>query len=82
MPEPKRQRLSFNTQPPEGGWQVAGFKRAREAGFNTQPPEGGWHFGNGRTLFGISFNTQPPEGGWPTCSAVSTPRKTFQHTAA
>ena len=37
---------SFNTQPPEGGWQRAGheFKRLCRC-FNTQPPEGGWQNG-------------------------------------
>ena len=34
--------LSFNTQPPEGGW--AGYRVPSVARpcFNTQPPEGGW----------------------------------------
>ena len=33
---------SFNTQPPEGGWQVRLKVRRKELCFNTQPPEGGW----------------------------------------
>ena len=35
--------MSFNTQPPEGGW-IAMFviKKIPNASFNTQPPEGGW----------------------------------------
>ena len=33
---------SFNTQPPEGGWQPNHVLPARPACFNTQPPEGGW----------------------------------------
>ena len=34
--------LSFNTQPPEGGW-CDYFQRAIHCWcFNTQPPEGGW----------------------------------------
>ena len=36
--------LSFNTQPPEGGWAGAGGASRESAGFNTQPPEGGWFF--------------------------------------
>ena len=34
--------ISFNTQPPEGGWvrQYPGI--VRNGSFNTQPPEGGW----------------------------------------
>ena len=34
--------ISFNTQPPEGGWQPAMKKTNTVTGFNTQPPEGGW----------------------------------------
>ena len=55
---------SFNTQPPEGGWDFARVCVRNIARFNTQPPEGGWcvcvldHVADG------CFNTQPPEGGW------------------
>ena len=36
--------ISFNTQPPEGGWPLkAAFSRPFGR-FNTQPPEGGWVF--------------------------------------
>ena len=36
-------RLGFNTQPPEGGWQVFVINPLKiKLGFNTQPPEGGW----------------------------------------
>ena len=34
--------LSFNTQPPEGGWSVTPFNDSIPLSFNTQPPEGGW----------------------------------------
>ena len=34
--------MSFNTQPPEGGWEGAGEKEGNAECFNTQPPEGGW----------------------------------------
>ena len=34
--------LSFNTQPPEGGWDGRLKAAVRIDGFNTQPPEGGW----------------------------------------
>ena len=34
--------LSFNTQPPEGGWMTDGGRITLTMGFNTQPPEGGW----------------------------------------
>ena len=56
--------ISFNTQPPEGGW----LKNARNfcvlACFNTQPPEGGWQTARPSMLYRPGFNTQPPEGGW------------------
>ena len=32
----------FNTQPPEGGWNIFHYGGFLTAGFNTQPPEGGW----------------------------------------
>ncbi len=59
--------LRFNTQPPEGGWQLGCHRRSASKRFNTQPPEGGWEiiwlaFGNP-----TRFNTQPPEGGWVCC---------------
>ena len=34
--------LSFNTQPPEGGWMIDGLINGIKSRFNTQPPEGGW----------------------------------------
>ena len=33
---------SFNTQPPEGGWQNQKPQSGLRGRFNTQPPEGGW----------------------------------------
>ena len=33
---------SFNTQPPEGGWDWMSPKLNMVRSFNTQPPEGGW----------------------------------------
>ena len=56
--------VSFNTQPPEGGWAVFQVGTFGEHGFNTQPPEGGWGYRNRRRRRIPSFNTQPPEGGW------------------
>ena len=32
----------FNTQPPEGGWEVPARDEISLRRFNTQPPEGGW----------------------------------------
>ena len=34
--------LSFNSQPPEGGWQAAAIQADNKERFNSQPPEGGW----------------------------------------
>ena len=34
--------MSFNTQPPEGGWHFARLQGGGHRRFNTQPPEGGW----------------------------------------
>ena len=33
---------SFNTQPPEGGWDDLDGGLLAFLSFNTQPPEGGW----------------------------------------
>ena len=55
---------SFNTQPPEGGWNGRFYGRLYAICFNTQPPEGGWFVVfSGQPLL-AGFNTQPPEGGW------------------
>ena len=32
----------FNSQPPEGGWNLWDSSAAILCGFNSQPPEGGW----------------------------------------
>ena len=57
-------RGSFNTQPPEGGWQGNCMARLIQDCFNTQPPEGGWTSIYPPPEFQRCFNTQPPEGGW------------------
>ena len=56
--------FSFNTQPPEGGWDRFVHTLATKACFNTQPPEGGWQTPDRANADNIGFNTQPPEGGW------------------
>ena len=55
---------SFNTQPPEGGWQSEPWLPATPHRFNTQPPEGGWKLTKSLPSEWSGFNTQPPEGGW------------------
>ena len=64
MPQEKRFEPSFNTQPPEGGWQFKLSACLIPKCFNTQPPEGGWNPRYARMAKVASFNTQPPEGGW------------------
>ena len=41
-PIPRQAGFGFNTQPPEGGWQLVAGGNAAADCFNTQPPEGGW----------------------------------------
>ena len=60
----KSSRLSFNTQPPEGGWSIERRRERGQCSFNTQPPEGGWACAACVAFVDRSFNTQPPEGGW------------------
>ena len=72
----------FNTQPPEGGWQVIAINheiedvsthsRLKAAG-STQPD-------CASAL--DSFNTQPPEGGWKPTGKLFKLKSKFQHTAA
>ena len=54
----------FNTQPPEGGWELISSSGVVARSFNTQPPEGGWFTPGVFRQPVESFNTQPPEGGW------------------
>ena len=65
--------LSFNTQPPEGGWAfeiyiglptlVSTHSRPKAAGFMMVYQK----------AVNIGFNTQPPEGGW-VCSFEVQPK--------
>ncbi len=43
----ERNRYSFNTQPPKGGWNAFTAFMFDADCFNTQPPKGGW---NSKTL--------------------------------
>ena len=36
--------ICFNTQPPEGGWEIILQSIKTCYCFNTQPPEGGWEY--------------------------------------
>ena len=61
----KTYHLCFNTQPPEGGWDLLGAGVVRQVLVSThsRPKAAGSH---SRLVSGCigSFNTQPPEGGW------------------
>ena len=65
--------VSFNTQPPEGGWICQACTSKERQCFNTQPPEGGWrrikaiHF-----RFDVSTHSRPKAAGCPP--AVRPPR--------
>ena len=37
-----KEKKSFNSQPPEGGWKKFKPCIMQIMGFNSQPPEGGW----------------------------------------
>ena len=78
-----RSWLSFNTQPPEGGWPVTPKSSRLEMLFQ--------HTAARRRLVPsacnrprrfLSFNTQPPEGGWALSADVFAQLAEFQHTAA
>ena len=45
----------FNTQPPEGGWQLGIGGHESGSSFNTQPPEGGWLISLLFDLFQLRF---------------------------
>ena len=74
--------ISFNTQPPEGGWQINGlWVRPRVVSTHSRPKAAGLS----RPFMSrqqASFNTQPPEGGWAALPKPSQPSFLFQHTAA
>ena len=75
--------FGFNTQPPEGGWNITKFSVSPTRGFNTQPPEGGWRgIAPMAATPSAGFNTQPPEGGWFFQMPSPLQVHSFQHTAA
>ena len=54
----------FNTQPPEGGWDLFLIKPIHHLGFNTQPPEGGWVYNDPILLIGkVSTHSRPKAAG-------------------
>ena len=62
-------QISFNTQPPEGGWRRFGWPTAFKQGFNTQPPEGGWggRDSDGNCEAQVSTHSRPKAAGGMGC---------------
>ena len=57
-------RISFNSQPPEGGWPDAPWLAGHKGKFQlTAARRRLGRLGNERTRR-MGFNSQPPEGGW------------------
>ena len=58
--------VSFNTQPPEGGWDNAKIaSRRSRVSTHSRLKAAGWAI-SGVMSLSFCFNTQPPEGGWIT----------------
>ena len=78
----KRTGICFNSQPPEGGWNMAKICESSLSGFNSQPPEGGWLYFRITGGLPECFNSQPPEGGWYLVKRCHLALNWFQLTAA
>ena len=77
-----KDRLSFNSQPPEGGWANRPCRCPHAKRFNSQPPEGGWALNMPTNPNATRFNSQPPEGGWQLYRSLPGAFGVFQLTAA
>ena len=75
-------RLSFNTQPPEGGCNSAGKHGGAFARFNTQPPEGGCVYHITAFLSMQQFQHTAARRRLPGTDSAGTLQRPFQHTAA
>ena len=66
--------LSFNTQPPEGGWLPTRLHQVQRWFQHTAARRRLAWFGANHAVI-MRFNTQPPEGGWinniPICHLIS-----------
>ena len=72
----------FNTQPPEGGWQlVLQTETQQVVSTHSRPKAAGCRHRLPRPQK-RRFNTQPPEGGWFAHNDVTAFHFLFQHTAA
>ena len=73
---------SFNTQPPEGGWQTSIDRRSKKTSFNTQPPEGGWIRRIQGKLSRSKFQHTAARRRLAQLQFQPNPINRFQHTAA
>ena len=73
---------SFNTQPPEGGWQSRMSTPDPTSGFNTQPPEGGWVLSQFRDTAYWLFQHTAARRRLATTGVIPLFLSGFQHTAA
>ena len=72
----------FNTQPPEGGWNLTTTPFSPFFSFNTQPPEGGWGIeGYPKGLQPVSTHSRLKAAGSQMHNLLSQYFR-FQHTAA
>ena len=56
--------ISFNSQPPEGGWHRHRRQGPSRNRFNSQPPEGGWAYQGMKTvLTEVSTHSRPKAAG-------------------
>ena len=67
---PNAAQESFNTQPPEGGCDIAEVMRCDPMVSTHSRPKAAGHLINDRT-FRQCFNTQPPEGGWASLKSLA-----------
>ena len=72
----------FNTQPPEGGWDVLQHCVGGCVSFNTQPPEGGWFDDVAVAAGEIWFQHTAARRRLANVMTLSTKLTKFQHTAA
>ena len=74
--------ISFNTQPPEGGWIHILTSTGHARRFNTQPPEGGWFSTPQMLLSKSKFQHTAARGRLVSNMLTLLRVQWFQHTAA
>ena len=78
----RRYTISFNTQPPEGGWIGHLWNAKKIECFNTQPPEGGWVFQTSSNIHILWFQHTAARRRLVLCLWHKHQQMLFQHTAA